>query len=163
MTISVGYVSQVAVVETLGGVFVSPGDNTITSGINTQMTLNASSTPPASKDSEGTIAMTAGAATIDLTSLPDKNGNAGAVTLTGLRLAVVKLRNKATNANPITVAKGASNGCTSLGAAFSITLQVGEEMTLLGQNLAAVVDGTHKTFDLSGTGSQVLEFEFVAG
>lgn len=164
MSISVNYVSQLTVVETLEGAYVGSGDNTVTTnGLNTSATLTSSTTPPATKYSAGTKALVAGAGTIDLTSLPDANGVAGAVTLTGLKLASVKFRNKSTNANPMTIAKGAANGCTALGSAFSITLQVGEEVTYLGKDLAADISGTDKTFDVTGTGTQTLEFEFVAG
>ena len=163
MSLSVAYVSSVTVVDSPGGAYVSPGDGTVTETITATTTLNSGTTPPVSKKSFGTLTLSSGAGTIDLTSLPDQNGTAGAVTFDSLRLATVFLRNKSTNANPITIAKGASNGCTSLGSAFSITLQVGESMELLAQNLAAVVDSTHKTLDVSGTGSQVLEFSFTAG
>lgn len=163
MTISVAYISQVTVVETIGGAYVSPGDNTVTSLMTTTASLASGTTPPATKYSLGALTMSSGAGTIDLTSLPNSDGVAATVTLTGLRLASVKLRNKSTNANAITIAKGASNGCTALGSAFSITLQVGEEMTVLAQNLATAVGSGARTFDVSGTGSQVLEYEFVAG
>jgi hypothetical protein len=163
LSIQVGYISQVSVVETKAGTYVGSDNTVTTTGLNTTTQLGAATTPPATKYSAGQQALTSGSATLDLTSLPDENGTAGAVTLTGLKLAVVKFRNKATNANALTIAKGASNGCSSLGSAFSITLQPGEEVTYLGQALAANVDSTHKTFDVTGTGSQVLEFELVAG
>lgn len=163
MSLAVAYVSMVTVVETKEGDFVGTDNTVTTSGLNSASDLNASSTPPATKYSAGTKTLSSGSATVDLTSLPDENGTAGAVTLTGLKLALVKLRNKSDNANAMTVAVGASNGCTSLGADFSITLQPGEEIAYKGMDLAADVDSTHKTFDVTGTGAQVLEFEFVAG
>jgi hypothetical protein len=163
MSISVTYVSQATVVETLEGEFVGTDDTVTTNGLNTSETLGAGSTPPATKYSAGSKALSSGSATIDLTSLPDANGTAGAVTLTGLKLAVAKFRNKSTNANAMTIVFGASNPCTSLGAAFNVTLQPGEELTYRGKDLAADIDSTHKTFDVTGTGAQVLEFEFVAG
>lgn len=163
MSISVTYVSQATVVETLEGEYLGDDNTVTTNGLNTSSTLTSSSTPPATAYSAGQQALSSGTATIDLTSLPDANGVAGQVTLTGLKLAVVKFRNLSSNANAITIAVGASNGCTALGSAFSITLQPGEEFTYLGKDVAADVSSTVKTFDLTGTGAQVLEFEFVAG
>ncbi len=163
MTIAVTYVSQVGVVTTLAGVYVSPADATVTSSMNTTAALNSGTTPPATKSSFGTLTLSSGTGTIDLTSLPDDNGTPAVVTLTGLRIATMKLRNKSTNANAITVAKGASSGFTGFGSAFSIVLQVGEEVSLLCQNLAAAVSAGVKTLDVTGTGSQVLEFSFTAG
>lgn len=165
MSLSVNYVSKATVVETLEGGMISANDNTVTTtGMNVDATLTASTTPAVTKYSAGTATMSGGAVTIDLTSLPDTNGTAGAVTLTGMKLAVAKFRNKSTNANEITIAKGASNGHTGFGSAFSITLQPGDEvMFKFNDNSGNVaVGGTDKTIDISGTGSQVCEYEFVA-
>jgi hypothetical protein len=77
----------------------------------------------------------------------------------------VKFKNKSTNANAITIAKGASNGYTGFGSAFSVTLQPGDEWTFKGNDNAGVTDvgSGAKTLDVSGTGAQVLQFHIVAG
>ncbi len=163
MTIAVAVTTAVTVVETKAGVYVGQDNTVTTNGLNSTSTLGASTTPPATKYSAGTVVMSGGVGSIDLTSLPDENGTATAVTLTGLKIATMVLRNKSTNANPITIAKGASNGFTGFGSAFSIVLQVGEKVTLECQALAAAVSGSVKVLDITGTASQVLEFEFTAG
>lgn len=165
MPIAVSYETKVTVQETLGGVFVDPADATVTTVMTTTKTLNPGSTPPASKYSAGDLTLSTGAGTIDLTSLPDANGVAAAVTLSGLKIAAAKFRNPSTNANSMTIAKGASSGFTGFGSAFSHVLQPGAEI-VIGHNNAAgdvAVAGGNKTLDVTGTGSQVLEFEFVAG
>lgn len=166
MSISVGYVSQVSVVETLEGQYVSSSDATVTTnGMNVTTTLTASTTPPATKYSSGRLTLSSGTGTLNLTSLPDANGVAAAVTFDGLKPQVAKFRNLSTNANAITIAKGASNGYTGFGSAFSMTLQPGDEWTFKGNDNSGVTDvsSTVKNLDITGTGSQVLEFSLVAG
>ena len=166
MSISVTYNSQATVVDTLGGGFIDSVDSTVTvNGMNATATLTASTTPPVTAYSAFSKTLSSGSGTIDLTSLPDNNGVAAAVTLNGLKPQVVKLRNKSTNANAITVAKGASNGYTGFGSAFSLTLQPGDEFLWKGNDNSGVTDvgSGAKTLDLTGTGSQVLEVEIIAG
>lgn len=164
MSITVTYVSQATVVETLGGGYVSSADATVTTnGLNTTAELTASTTPPATKYSAGQKALSSGSGTIDLTSLPDSDGVAARVDFTGLKVQLAKLRNPSTNANNITVTEGASNGYELHGNAFTMLLRPGEEVTWKGADGAPDVASGARTIDLSGTGSQVLEFEFVAG
>lgn len=164
MSITVSYNSQLTVVETLEGPYVSSSDSTVTTnGLNTTVERTASTTQPVTKYSAFLKALAAGAATIDLTSLPDAGGNAGAVTFNGLKLQFAKFINPSTNANAITIAKGASDGHTGLGSSFSITLQPGSEFMWKGNDNSADVGSSDKTFDLSGTGTQALQVELVAG
>lgn len=166
MSLAVTYASQVSVTETIENVYVDGNNATVTvNGLNSSADLNASSTPPVTKESAGTLTLSSGSGTLDLTSLPDLNGVAAAVTLTGLKPQVVKLRNKSTNANAMTIAKGASNGYTGFGSAFSVTLQPGDEVLWKGNDNSGVTDvgSGARTLDVSGTGAQVLEFHIVAG
>lgn len=162
MTIEVGYNSQLTVTETLVGEFVDPANNTITTNLlNTTTTLTASTTPPVSKYSAGRATMTAGAATIDLTSLPDSNGVAGQVNFTGLKVNAYKFTNP--GANDIVVTEGASNGYPLHGAAFLFRVRPGEEVTYLGADVGTDVAAADRTIDITGTGTQYLEFELIAG
>ena len=164
MSISLAYAGKTTAIETLAGEFVDPSDATVTvNGTNTEQTLTASTTPPVTKQSSGTLALSAGAGTIDLTSLPDLNGVAAAVTFDGLKLATVRFVNPSTNANVMTIAKGASNGHTGLGAAFSIAIQPGAEFQWMGFNNGADVAAGDKTFDVTGTGAQELQYHLTAG
>lgn len=166
MSIQVTYASQASIQDSPGGGFIDPNDATITiNQMNVSATLTASTTPPVTKYSAFSVALSSGTGSIDLTSLPDNNGVAAAVTFSGLKPQVVKLRNKSTNANSIKVAVGASNGYDGFGSDFAVTLQPGDELLWKGNDNSGVTDvaSGKRTFDLTGTGSQVLEVELIAG
>lgn len=161
-SVSVAYSAQATATETLGTGVPDANDPSIVHALyNTTVVLNSTSTPPVSKMASFSQALAAGVATVDLTALVGTNG--AAVTFNGLRLSVIRLLNPSTNANSITIVPGASNGHTALGAAFKIVLLPGEEFLWKGYNTGTAVDGTHKNWDLSGTGAQSLSMELVAG
>lgn len=148
--------------ETVSDSYASSKDNTITlNGLNSTIVMDADSTPPVTKEAVFQKAMTAGAATIDLTALTGLNG--ASVTFTGLKVQSVKFRNKATNANDITITEGASNGYELLGNGFTLILKPGQEAQFYLNDAAPDVGGSAKTIDISGTGTQVLEVAMVAG
>lgn len=164
MSIAVTYVSQVSIVETLEGEFISASDNTVTTnGMNRTEGLTGSTAVPVTKYSAFEKALSSGSGTIDLTSLPDANGTAGAVTGDGLKLQVAKFRNKSDNANSITITEGASNGYEMLGNAFTFILLPDQEITVYLDEKAPNISSTTKNIDLSGTGAQVLEVTLVMG
>lgn len=165
MSIAATYVSQITVVETGEGVFLGTDNTLTTNGMNRTEGLTGSSGVPVTKYSSFRQALTAGAATIDLTSLPDYNGTPAAVTFLGLKVQMIKVRGKSDNANPITITKGASNGygLGAAGATFTIPLEPDCEATIYLDDKAPDVAAGAKTFDLTGTGSQVLEVTLVAG
>ena len=165
MSVAVTYVSQITIVETGEGVFLGTDNTLTTNGMNRTEGLTGASAVPVTKYSSFRQALTAGTATIDLTSLPDYNGTAGAVTFLGLKLQMIKVRGKSDNANPITITKGASNGygLGAAGATFTIPLEPDCEATIYLDDKAPDVAAGTKTFDLAGTGSQVLEVTLVAG
>lgn len=164
MSIEAAYVANLTVVETLetNVPAVSASDAGIThNGWNKSATLNASSTPPATKTAAFQKALSTGSGTIDLTALPGTNG--ATVDGTGLKVQAIKFANPAANANPITVAVGASNGYDLFGSAFSITLQPGQEALFYGNDATPDVGASDKTLDLTGTGSQALNVQVVLG
>lgn len=153
--------SQLTVTRTFSGGDVAPGNNDITvNQLNTSESLSSSTTPAVTKDFDALVTLSGGAATLDLTAITDLLG-LGTVTISGLTPAWVKFVNPSTNANAITIAKGASNGYTGFGSSFSVTLQPGGELLL---RLATVaVSGSVKTLDITGTGSQTLKVQGCAG
>jgi len=131
-------------------------------GFNTaQRTLKSDSSPPVTCGGLFQQALTAGAATIDLTALDGLNDKA--VIGTGLRVQLLRLKAPSSNANPITVSKGLSNGYDGLGSAFSVTLQPGAEVTILTNDAGSDIGAGNKTLDLTGTGAQVLDVEIIMG
>jgi hypothetical protein len=114
---------------------------------------------PVTKVSSGTATLSAGAATIDLTSLPGPGG--GTVDFTGLKVQFMKLKNP--SANDITVTPGAANGINLFGASSSLTLKSGQEVLMFFNDASPDVAAGDLAIDLAGTGSQTLSYEFVAG
>lgn len=164
MSIAVTSYSRLAVVETFAGVYVNPGDATVTvDGLSEESTLSASTTPPVTKHSHGQKALSAGSATIDLTSLPDISGTAGAVTFNGLKVQRAIFENPITNANAITVTVGGSDGYLLGGAAWKYILQPGSRIHIENVDTAPDVASNAKNIDITGTGSQELNFHLVAG
>ncbi len=163
-TVAVTVNSQATIAGTFTGTYVSSADNTITvNGLNETIVLGAGTTPPVSKYAVNQKALSTGTGTIDLTALPGLSVDE-TVTFTGLKLQVLKIRNLSTNANKITVSKGAVNGYQLDGATtWTIALAPGQGALLYLNGAADVVGGGNKTIDLVGTGSQVLEYEMVAG
>lgn len=164
-TITATYDSALKIIETFAGGYVSPGDNTATFDQLTENgTLTALTTPPVTKHADFQKAMTSGAATIDLTALPGKTADE-TVSGSGLKVQLMKLRSLSTNANKITVTKGASNGygLDASGDTWTIPLSPGQSVLLWGDAANITIDGTHKTIDISGTGAQVLEISVVMG
>jgi hypothetical protein len=140
--------------------YLSPNDDAVTyNGGNVDITLDADSTPAIDSHAVGKQALTAGAATIDLTALTGPNGVA--VSLSGKKPRAILLEN--TGANAMTVAKGASNGYTGLGASFSLTLPAGAKVELYVGANGTAVSGTDKTLDLTGTLVQELKYQVVCG
>lgn len=140
--------------------YLSANDNAVTfNGGNVDITLDADSTPAVDTHAVGKQALTAGAATIDLTALTGPNGVA--VSLSGKKPRAVLLEN--TGAAAMTVSKGSSNGYTGFGSAFSLTLPAGAKVELYFGSNGVAVSGTDKTLDLTGTGTQELKYQIVCG
>lgn len=105
--------------------------------------------------------LSAGAGTIDLTALTGTNGRT--IDGTGLKVQFFRVKALAANANPITLAEGASNGYALMGAAWSIILAPGQEFTLKGNEATPDVGATDKIIDLTGTGTQGLQVTIILG
>jgi hypothetical protein len=163
LSIQVGVNLQASVTVSPGGVFVGDDGDYVINGMNHSATLTGSSTPPVTKVSAFQQALTAGAATIDLTSLPDEDGVAAAVTFSGLKVQWAHFENPSTNANSITISEGASNGYELAGNAWTVTLDPGEQVVYLGNDTSPDVSGTTKNIDLAGTGTQALNVTLIAG
>jgi hypothetical protein len=75
-----------------------------------------------------------------------------------------KFQNPATNANSIIVKFGAANAYTLGGsAAWTMTLQPGQEFMGFGNGVNTVISASIKNIDISGTGSQVLNVTIAVG
>lgn len=163
-TISASYSALLSVVQTMTGEFIGSDETFTVDGLNATGTLNASSTPPATKQASGTKAMSGGAGTIDLTALPGDTADE-TKDMTGLKLQLAIFKAPSTNANVITISQGASNayGLDSAGGAWSIKLDPGQLVFFyLDDNAEDVASGA-KEIDLAGTGAQELDYVMVFG
>jgi hypothetical protein len=166
MSVELTYMSYVTAAEIIEGnddlLDSSSSKRKLTyTGLDTSKTLNAASTPPATKQAYFVKALATGAATIDLTALVGSNG--AAVDLTGLKVQCLKLKNPATNANTIKAKFGTANPYNLAGADWAITLSPGQEFTFYGDDDTPDVAAGAKNIDLSGTLVQELEVGIVAG
>lgn len=164
MSVSVTYETKISTAETLETNVVAAGSNSKTvthTGYNSSNSLAAATTQPATKCAYFSKALSAGAATIDLTALTGTNG--ASVTFSGLKVQCWKFKNPSTNANSITVTFGASNAYLLGGTAFKWVLSPGQEICGYGYDATPDVSGSTKDIDISGTGSQALEVSLVAG
>lgn len=164
-TVSAAYASSCSATVTFTGPFVSSSDPTaLINGLNETGTLTASSTVPATKVAAYELTLSSGAGTINLAALPGITAEE-TVNGTGLKVQLLKLKNKSSNANKITVAKGASNGyglCAS-GDDWDVTLSPGQSNLTLGNDAAPDIASGARTLDVTGTGAQVLQVLVVMG
>jgi len=129
--------------------------------LNASADLDAASSVPVTKVANFDQALTAGAATIDLTALPGING--ATVNGSGLKVQLLRVQAKSTNANAITLTEGASNGYELAGNAWKAAVQAGQELTFYANEKAPDIGSGAKTIDLAGTETQALEVLIVMG
>lgn len=163
MSVVVTFEAKATVVETLPNNTGSASDSkrVITHDqYDEAKTLNSGSTPPATQVAEFLLTLSSGAATIDLRALVGTNG--GAVDLNGLKIQIVRVKNL--GANPMVIKAGASNGHTGvIGGTTGETIPTGGIYMKYSNDQGDDVDATHKTWDVTGTGSQTAEVTIVAG
>lgn len=139
-------------------------DPTITHEIkgDTGTLTGSSASPPITKKYADQVLLVAGAKTLDLTALDD--GNLPDITFLGLKVQFIKIRALITNAAPVTIKKGATDGYAIFGGtAPEKTLAKGDiEMSMFNDSLADV-SGSLKNIDLVGTGTDGIEIILMAG
>lgn len=121
--------------------------------------LSGTTTPDAEEVSFQTLALVAGAKTIDLTALPTTSGTYDG---TNKKVRAFIIKNKSGNAD-LTVSEGASNGYPMLGASFSFKLRGGEQALFYLGATGPTIAAADKTIDLVGTGTQESEIGIVLG
>jgi len=162
-TVSVAYASNITITETFS--VANAADNTIlVNTYNQTGTLTASSTVPATKQATFPLTMSGGTGSVDLTALPGLNANE-TVDGTGLKAQLLLLLNPSSNANSITVAKGASNGYgwNTAGTSWTVSLSPGQWAMFGGNDVGPDVASGARLLDVTGTGSQVLDVSIVLG
>lgn len=123
------------------------------------ITLNGSSAAPVTKPVVDNLALSAGAYTIDLTSMTGTNG--AAVNGTGLKVQAIHIRNN--GAAAMTITPGSSNPYNLLGSSFSVVLAPGQEFAFYGNEAAPDISGSAKEIDIAGTGTDDFDLSLVMG
>lgn len=122
-------------------------------------TFNAASTPAATEAASFTLALIAGAATINLTALVDINDRA--VDATGKKLLAIYL--EPLGANAMTFVPGASAGYNVFGATSKLVVDP-SGFAIVGKGTNAPVVGVGaKNIDVTGTGTQECRVEMLFG
>lgn len=124
----------------------------------TETPLNSSSTPAVSKVAYFQQALTAGAATINLTSL---TGTFGTVDGTGLKVRGVLFVNPSSHS--ITVQPGASNPHSCFGSASKFTIPANCAVEFWLNDSDSAIGSSSKNWDLSGTGTDALNVGILLG
>ena len=114
---------------------------------------------PATIVSAKLYTLSGGALSIDLRALHQANGASG----DGNGLKVQGFYFKNLGANAMTIVGGDSNGYLIFGTSGSVVVQPGGGLTIYHADGSADIDGTHKTIDVSGTGTQTFECALILG
>jgi hypothetical protein len=159
MSIRATVVGQITVTETVAAGIDGVTDPTLVyNAFNFSHTVNASTTITGTKVTADTSALSAGAATIDLTAVPVAGGTTQS--FSGLKVRGYLFSTPTTNAANITIAEGASNGYP-LGD--SIVLKPGQRVVKWLDDEGTTVAGGDKTLDLAGTGTDAFSYLIIAG
>lgn len=121
--------------------------------------LSATSTPPVDTCVVRKLALTAGAYTIDLTTITGANG--AVQNSTGKKVQLFRFKNL--GANSMTIAEGATFGYPMLGTSFTFTVPAGGQVMFVFNDNAPDVASGDRQIDIAGTGSQEFELTLVTG
>lgn len=168
MSVTASVIQNLSVVETLDNNTgpIAAANRKVTWGALSvkNESLTAASTVPATKVAGGSVALDAGAKTLDLTSLTGLGANGATEDFTGLKIQALYFENPSTNANSISIAPGASNGYNFSGADGKLTLQPGQSVLLFGNDATPdVANGSADQIDFAGTLVQPFNIVMVAG
>lgn len=157
MAVSVNYAFLATVTETLeAGVAGVNSPQLKFEAYNESATLNALSTPPATKQAQFLLTLSGGAATINLAALTGANGT---VDGTGLRVQLIRVKNL--GANAMTFSEGASNGIALACGTFIVP--AGGIVQMLLNDASPDIASGDRTIDVAGTGTQTAEVTIIMG
>lgn len=144
---------------TAGSSLVPSTPNLTGNGLDENYNLDSTTTPAVTMNAAGTVTLSAGSATLDLTSMTGLDG--AARNGSGLKVVALKIKNNSTHS--ITIVKGASNGFTGFGSSFSMLIPPGATRLFFESVNGTAVSGSVKTLDFSGTGTDTLLYEASLG
>ena len=128
-------------------------------------TKTPSTQVPCTQQWQDSLSLTAGAATLDLTSLA--SGNLAAKDFTGLKVQFIKIRNRSANTAAVTIVDGATNGYNIFGdASGSVTIPAGMTLMLGADTTEGLQDvaAADKTIDFSSSDADAtVDIQIIAG
>lgn len=160
MSVSVSWQSKIETNETPENNVpaLAAGNRIVHSGFDESKTLNASSSPPAEEASYMSGALTAGAATIDLTAL---TGLQGTIDLTGLKVQIFRFKN--TSANNMTLTGGNTNPYNLCGASWQATVYPNGVFEVFTNDGSPDVASGAKEIDIAGTNTGTYKLSVIGG
>ena len=165
MSLTVNANLRLVAIQTLEGPFVTPTDATFTiDQLKLLDQFTGSTSVPVTKTSAYELTMSSGTGSVNLASLPGSTSEETIVG-TGLKVQFLILCNKSTNANKIAITKGASNGygLAASGDSWTLVLSPGQMAFLYLNEAAPDVASGARLWDVTGTGSQVLQIVVILG
>lgn len=160
MAVSLTYSGVAQVSETLAsGVDGATSPTIYHSSFDDQGTINATSTVPATKCVVKVIALSGGAATINLATITGTNGLIQ--DSTGLKVQYFRVKNLGAAVMTFTV--GAANGYNLAGAGFSVALLTDQWFIFFGNDATPDVAAADLSIDVAGTTTQTFELTLVTG
>ena len=123
--------------------------------------LDSTTTPPVTTVWTDNVALSAGAATLDLELLL-KDDLPSAI-FTGLKVQVLVVSCPQVNTGAITMTPGASNGYDLGGASMSVAVNPGDTLVFFFLDTAPDVAAADSELDFAGTGSETFDILMVAG
>lgn len=119
--------------------------------------LTASTTPAVSAAWSDRITLTAGAATIDLTALTRGNGTLAALSMSGLKVVLIKIFAATANTAVVKFTNGAANGYNIFGAAGGdVSVPAGGMLMFYGYTGLAAVSATVKNIDVTSSDTDAI-------
>lgn len=157
MAVSVTYGFLARVTETLDtGVAGAPNPAIVFSAYDEAATLNGTSVPPVTENSQFLATLVAGALTINLAALVGANGT---IDGTGLRVQILRVQNL--GANDMVFSEGASNGIALKCLPF--TVPAGGISQFLLNDASPDIAAGDRTIDIAGTLVETAEVTIILG
>lgn len=157
MAVTCDYAFKLTGTETLTNVDGVTTATLVHDAFNETGSLSASTTPAVTMVYDELVALTAGAYTIDLTSLTGSNG--AVQDGTGLRVQMIRVKNL--GANAMTFSEGASNGIALACGTFVVPASGITQMYLA--DASPDIAAGDRTIDVAGTGTQTFEISIYLG
>lgn len=153
--------STMSVTETLNKASLGTGSNgKVTHDQHNESATYTSSTTPKCKEAAAIeVALSGGAATIDLAAIAGTIAN---IDGSGDNILAIKFKNRTGNA-VMTISEGATNGYALLGTGFTFKLLADQSATFFLDNSSPDIGATDKTIDIAGTGTEVIDVILVTG